>query len=85
MNKENIKNELITEVQKLLNLSENKIGGNSGLGKNQAMAEHMGKADNFSKKIVDLLNEILVKEKIEFKNEKEKDSLIEYLKPTIND
>lgn len=85
MNKENIKNELILEVQKLLNISENKIGGNSGLGKIQAIAEHMGKADNFSKKIVDLLNEILVKKKIEFKDEKEKDSLIEYLKPTITE
>ena len=85
MNKENIKNELTLEVQKLLNLSENKIGGNSGLGKIQAMAEHMGKADDFSKKIVDLLNEILVKNNVEFKEEKEKDNLIVYLKPTITE
>ena len=85
MNKENIKNELKSEVEKLLNQSENKIGGNSGLGKLQAMAEHVGKTDNFSKKIVDLLNEILVKNKIEFEDEKEKDNLIIYLKPTITE
>jgi hypothetical protein len=85
MNNENIKNELTSEVQKLLNLPENKIGGNSGLEKIQAMADHLGKADNFSKKIVDLLNEILVKNNIEFKDEKEKDKLIEYLKPTITE
>ena len=36
MNKENIKNELISEVEKLLNLSENKIGGSSGMGKLKA-------------------------------------------------
>ena len=47
MNKENIKNQLILEVEKLLNLSENKIGGSSGMGKLKAMAEHMGKADAF--------------------------------------
>ena len=85
MNKEKIKNELISEVEKLLNLSENKIGGNSGLGKLKAMAEHMGKADNFSHKIVDLLNEILAKNNVEFKDEKEKNNLIEYLNPTIKE
>lgn len=85
MNKEKIKNELISEVEKLLNLSENKIGGNSGLGKLKAMAEHMGKADNFSHKIVDLLNEILAKNNVEFKDDKEKDNLIEYLNPTIKE
>ena len=74
MNKENIKNELISEVEKLLNLSENKIGGSSGMGKLKAMAEHMGKADAFSHKIVDLLNEILVKNNGEFK---EKESCVE--------
>ncbi|NMH26174.1 hypothetical protein [Flavobacterium solisilvae] len=86
MNSENIKSELISEVQKLLNRPENKIGGNSsGLEKIKAMSEHIGKADNFSKKIVDLLNEILVKNNVEFKDEKEKDDLIEYLKPTITE
>ena len=85
MNKENIKSELILEVDKLLNLSENKISGNPGLGKLKAMAEHMGKADNFSHKIVDLLNEILAKNNVEFKDEKEKDNLIEYLNPTIKE
>ena len=70
MNKENIKSELILEVDKLLNLSENKISGNPGLGKLKAMAEHMGKADNFSHKIVDLLNEILAKNNVKFKDEK---------------
>ena len=85
MNKENIKNELILEVEKLLNLSENKISGSSGLDKLKAMAEHMGKADNFSHKIVDLLNEILAKNNVEFKDEKEKDNLIEYLNPTIKE
>ena len=43
MNKENIKNELISEVEKLLNLSENKIGGSSGMGKLKAMAEREAK------------------------------------------
>ena len=85
MNKENIKSELILEVDKLLNLSENKISGNPGLGKLKAMAEHMGKADNFSHKIVDLLNEILAKNNVKFKDEKEKDNLIEYLNPTIKE
>ena len=85
MNKEKIKNELISEVENLLSLSENKIGGNSGLGKLKAMAEHMGKADNFSHKIIDLLNEILEKNNVEFKNDKEKDNLIEYLNPTIKE
>ena len=85
MNKENIKNELISEVEKLLNLSENKIGGSSGMGKLKAMEEHMGKADAFSHKIVDLLNEILVKNNGEFKDEKEKDNLIEFLNPTIKE
>ena len=85
MNKENIKSELILEVEKLLNLSENKISGSSGLDKLKAMAEHMGKADNFSHKIVDLLNEILAKNNVEFKDEKEKDNLIEFLNPTIKE
>ena len=85
MNKENIKSELILEVDKLLNLSENKISGNPGLGKLKAMAEHMGKADNFSHKIVDLLNVILAKNNVKFKDEKEKDNLIEFLNPTIKE
>ena len=85
MNTENIKSELILEVDKLLNLSENKISGNPGLGKLKAMAEHMGKADNFSHKIVDLLNEILAKNNVKFKDEKEKDNLIEFLNPTIKE
>ena len=55
------------------------------MGKLKAMAEHMGKADNFSHKIVDLLNEILAKNNVKFKDEKEKDNLIEYLNPTIKE
>jgi len=49
------------------------------------MAEHMGKADTFSHNIVDLLNEILAKNNVEFKDEKEKDNLIEFLNPTIKE
>ena len=49
------------------------------------MAEHMGKADAFSHKIVDLSNEILEKNNVEFKDEKEKDNLIEFLNPTIKE
>ncbi|MGL2967517.1 hypothetical protein [Flavobacterium sp. XGLA_31] len=82
MDRENIKNELISEVEKLLNQSKYKTRRAQGLDKLSAMADHVGMADTFAKEMTNKLNEILVKHKVDFK-ENEKEEFTQFLKPTI--
>jgi len=85
MDKDQIKTELISEVEILLSLSKKKLANTAGIGKIKAMADHVGKMDDFSHRIIDILNEILKKNKIELNNEDDKNDLLAFLKPTVAD
>ena len=86
MDKDQIKTELISEVEILLSLNKKKLANTAaGIGKIKAMADHAGKMDDFSNRIIDILNEILQKNKIELNNEDDKNELLAFLKPTVAD
>tara|TARA_R110002051_G_scaffold306845_2_gene377634 strand:- start:603 stop:884 length:282 start_codon:yes stop_codon:yes gene_type:complete len=85
MDKERIKQKLITEVENQFQKQENQFRKAEGLDKLNAWSEKFGKTPKFSELIVDKLNEILEKENIEFKNEQEKNEFLEYINPTVKD
>ncbi|MDL2227862.1 hypothetical protein LJC30_03135 [Odoribacter sp. OttesenSCG-928-L07] len=83
MDIEQIKVEVIAKVQKELELQENKTTG-FGLDKLNYLQEYLSKFDDFSHKVVDILNEVLQSHNVNF-NYEEKSSFIAYIKPTIED
>ncbi len=86
MDKEAIKQELIRECELIINSTDNPVKRASGFNKLEALGNHIDTTDEFSKKITDKLNEILVAKNLRFdgeKGEEEKNELITYLKPTI--
>lgn len=85
MTKEEIKNELIRKVENLLRLNENKMRRAEGLDKLNAWQEKFDKTPDFSKLIVDKLKEVLVENKIDFKDENDKNDFLEYIKPTVKE
>jgi hypothetical protein len=86
MDKEAIKEELIRECELMINSTDNAVKRASGFNKLEALGNHIGSTDEFSKKIIDKLNEILVAKNLRFdgeSDETEKNELVTYLKPTI--
>lgn len=83
MDKERIKQKLITEVENQFQKQENQFRKAEGLDKLNAWSEKFEKTPKFSELIVDKLNEILEKENIEFKDEQEKNEFLEYINPTV--
>lgn len=85
MDKEEIKNELVREVEVLINSDTNPVKRASSVNKLGALGNHLGTLDDFTKKITEKLNEVLQSKNIVIKNKEEKNELIEYLKPTITE
>ena len=75
MDKELIKSELITEVEKMFNKKEFQSREAEGFDKLRAFAEHG--------LTIEKLNSILDKHNIEFQSESDKDEFINYIQPTM--
>ncbi len=80
MDKEKIKIEYINEVEKIIT-SNVKIQKN-GIERLKAFGDNLNQFESFSQEMVSVLNKVLKKNNIVFKNEKEMKDLILYLKPT---
>lgn len=80
MDKEKIKIEYINEVEKIIT-SNVKIQKN-GIERIKAFGDNLNQFESFSQEMISVLNKVLKKNNIVFKNEKEKKDLILYLKPT---
>lgn len=85
MDRDEIKNELVREVEEIINSKSNPVKRATGLNKLGALSTQAGTLDDFTKKITEKLNEILVNKKIVIENEEEKNEFMEYLKPTITE
>lgn len=85
MTKKDIKNKLIREVEDMFTLRENQMRKTQGLDKLNAWQEKFERTPDFSKIIIDKLNEILKKNSFEFENENDKNQFTEYIKPTVKD
>lgn len=70
---------------KINSKKENQFRNAEGLDKLNAWSEKFGKTPDFSKSIIDKLNEILEKENVNFKDDQEKNTFIEFINPTIKD
>lgn len=84
MDKEEIKNELFREIESMINSKSNPVKRASGLNKLNALSEQANSLDDFTAEITIKLNEILKSKDVVLGNEKERDDLMEYLKPSIN-
>ena len=80
---EQIKNELIKESESLLNLNKYKTKPSNGLDKLTAKSEHLKTFDDYSKVLIDKLNEIVNKHELTFENDSEKDEFMNFIRPTI--
>ena len=86
MDKEKIKSELISEVNKMINSNPDKFKKSMGLtDKLDMWSKKIGNADDFSKKIIDKLNEILNKHSVKFKDDSEKNDFLKFINPTIKE
>lgn len=84
MNKELIKTELEIEINSIINSNPNTFKNISGIqDKLKMWSTKLSGVEDFGEVISKKLNEILEKHKIVFKNEDEKNELILFLKPTI--
>ena len=84
MNKEEIRNQLIEEVQDLLT-HKYKRKPSKGLDALKGLANHFKGSEDFGNVITKTLNSILQKNEVKFESEEEKKNLITFLKPTITD
>lgn len=85
MKYDKIKIELESEIESLLQLSENKTRQASGIDKLKASADHFEKADSFSQTVIDKLNEVLQRHKIKFIDDSEKNEFMSFIQPTITE
>lgn len=79
MDKEAIKDELISECEKLINSAKNSQS-TVGVSKLKAMANHLGTIDDLTKNINIKFNDILNQQNI---SDEERRELMMYLKPTV--
>lgn len=86
MDKEEIKNQLINEVNSLMNTDGNSFTNTHGLlDKLEMWKTKLGNVEDFGEQIVAKLNEIIKNNNIKFKDEAEKNELISFLQPTIQE
>lgn len=86
MNKELIKTELEIEINSIINSNSDTFKNTSGLqDKLKMWSTKLGGIEDFSEVISKKLNDILERHNIIFKDENEKNELILFLKPTIQE
>ncbi|MCE7057967.1 hypothetical protein LZF95_25000 [Algoriphagus sp. AGSA1] len=85
MDKDKIKEELISEMGKVILQSEsfNRVEG--VIEKLEMWQKKLKTVKGFSGLILENLNKILERHNVEFSNELEKSEFIEYIKPSIQD
>ena len=84
MNKELIKTELENEINSIINSSSKTFKNTSGLqGKLAMWSTKLGGVEDFGEVISKKLNEIIDKHEVKFKDENQKNELINFLNPTI--
>jgi hypothetical protein len=86
MNKELVKIELENEINSIINSNSDTFKNTSGLlDKLEMWSTKFGGVEDFTEVISKKLNEILERHSIVFKDENEKNELIAFLKPTIQE
>ncbi|MES2804091.1 MAG: hypothetical protein V4652_00885 [Bacteroidota bacterium] len=86
MNKEFVKTELENEINSIINSNLDTFKNTSGfLNKLEMWSTKFGEVEDFTEVISKKLNEIIERYGIVFRDENEKNELIAFLKPTIQE
>lgn len=85
MNKEEIKDEFVSEIEKLLSYKKQVIDNLSGQSQTIAKYNHLEEFNAFAGYMNERINILFEKYNIKFKNDKELKEYIDFLNPTFQD